>query len=104
MNFPTPFRLPPISPSFFLFLTRRNAARSRRFPFPCLSPRSSTLFMVFTSRFVRFLFAALLCGCVPMGFLFAAIGGKAHDAPGWATALSLLLPALLWLAAGRLKR
>ena len=47
---------------------------------------------------------ALACGSVPMGFLFAAIGRAGHEAPGWAFGLSLLAPALLWLAAGRIAR
>lgn len=48
--------------------------------------------------------AALVCGSVPMGFLFAAIGAAGHGAPGWAFGLSLLVPALLWLAAGFIRR
>ncbi len=47
---------------------------------------------------------ALACGSAPMGFLFAAIGRAGHEAPGWAFGLSLLAPALLWLAAGRIAR
>jgi uncharacterized membrane protein YdjX (TVP38/TMEM64 family) len=47
---------------------------------------------------------ALACGSVPMGFLFAAIGTTGRDAPGWAFALSLIIPALLWLVAGRLRK
>lgn len=47
---------------------------------------------------------ALACGSVPMGFLFAAIGKAGHDTPGWAFGLSLLVPALLWLAASRIAR
>ena len=47
---------------------------------------------------------ALACGSVPMGFLFAAIGKAGHEAPGWAFGLSLLVPALLWLAASRIVR
>ncbi len=47
---------------------------------------------------------ALACGSVPMGFLFAAIGKAGHAAPGWAFGLSLLVPALLWLAASRIGR
>lgn len=47
---------------------------------------------------------ALACGSVPMGFLFAAIGTTGRDAPGWAFALSLVIPALLWLVAGRLRK
>jgi uncharacterized membrane protein YdjX (TVP38/TMEM64 family) len=47
---------------------------------------------------------ALACGSVPMGFLFAAIGRAGHEAPGWAFGLSLLVPGLLWLVAGRITR
>ena len=47
---------------------------------------------------------ALACGSVPMGFLFAAIGKAGHAAPAWAFGLSLLVPALLWLAASRFVR
>lgn len=53
--------------------------------------------------FLRFS-VALTCGSVPMGFLFAAIGRAGHEAPGWAFGLSLLVPALLWLAASRIAR
>jgi uncharacterized membrane protein YdjX (TVP38/TMEM64 family) len=47
---------------------------------------------------------ALACGSVPMGFLFAAIGRAGHESPGWAFGLSLLVPGLLWLVAGRIAR
>lgn len=47
---------------------------------------------------------ALACGSLPMGFLFAAIGAAGRDAPGWAIAFSILIPALLWLAARRWTR
>ncbi|RYD30711.1 MAG: DedA family protein [Verrucomicrobiaceae bacterium] len=53
--------------------------------------------------FRRFV-TALACGSVPMGFLFAAIGSTGRDAPGWALVLSLVIPALLWLVAARIKR
>ncbi len=53
--------------------------------------------------FKRFM-TALACGSVPMGFLFAAIGQAGHDTPGGAFALSLLVPAVLWLAASRIHR
>lgn len=42
---------------------------------------------------------ALLCGSLPMGFLFAAIGTAGRETPRWAFALSLLIPAVLWLGA-----
>lgn len=47
---------------------------------------------------------ALACGSFPMGFLFAAVGHAGRDTPGWALAFSLILPALLWWAASRLKK
>jgi uncharacterized membrane protein YdjX (TVP38/TMEM64 family) len=53
--------------------------------------------------FGRFV-AALACGSLPVGFLFAWIGAAGRGAPGWALAFSLLVPALLWLAARRLQR
>lgn len=53
--------------------------------------------------FRRFV-TALACGSVPMGFLFAAIGRTGRDAPGWAFALSLAIPAVLWLVAARMRR
>jgi uncharacterized membrane protein YdjX (TVP38/TMEM64 family) len=45
--------------------------------------------------FRRFV-GALLCGSLPMGFLFAAIGHAGRGQPGWALAFSLAVPALLW--------
>lgn len=53
--------------------------------------------------FARFV-VSLACGSLPMGFLFAAIGKAGHDTPGISIALSLILPALLWLAASRVNR
>jgi uncharacterized membrane protein YdjX (TVP38/TMEM64 family) len=44
---------------------------------------------------------SLACGSLPMGFLFAAIGKAGHEAPSFAFALSLLIPALLWWLAKR---
>lgn len=52
--------------------------------------------------FGRFM-AALVCGSLPMGYIFAAIGQAGREAPGWAFALSLLLPALLWIVAAKFK-
>lgn len=52
--------------------------------------------------FRRFI-VALACGSLPVGFLYAWIGAAGRDAPGWALAFSLLVPALLWLAAKKLK-
>lgn len=44
---------------------------------------------------------ALACGSLPTGFLFAAIGALGQDEPGWALALSVIVPIGLWLAARR---
>lgn len=52
----------------------------------------------------RVFLPALACGSVPTGFAFAAIGHAGHDQPGWAIALSCLLPVALWLAAARMLR
>jgi membrane protein DedA with SNARE-associated domain len=48
--------------------------------------------------FRRFV-AALACGSLPMGFLFAFIGAAGRDAPGWALIFSLAVPAILWALA-----
>ncbi len=48
--------------------------------------------------------AALACGSVPMGFIYAAIGATGQSHPGLALALSALAPALLWLLARGLFR
>lgn len=53
--------------------------------------------------FRTFLLAAL-CGSLPMGFVFAAIGALGQDEPAWALALSVVVPALLWLGARRWMR
>ena len=47
---------------------------------------------------VRTFVAALLCGTVPMGFCYAAVGALFEKEPAWALALSVTLPAVLWLA------
>jgi uncharacterized membrane protein YdjX (TVP38/TMEM64 family) len=52
----------------------------------------------------RTFLAAVLCGSLPMGFVFAAIGALGQDEPAWALALSVVVPALLWLAARRWMR
>jgi uncharacterized membrane protein YdjX (TVP38/TMEM64 family) len=44
---------------------------------------------------------ALACGCVPVGFVFAAIGALGKSSPSLAICLSALLPVLLWLVARR---
>jgi len=52
--------------------------------------------------FGKFLLA-LVCGSLPMGFIFAAIGAMGRETPVWAMLFSLLIPALLWLIARRFK-
>lgn len=52
--------------------------------------------------FGRFV-VSLACGSLPVGFLFAWIGAAGREAPGWAIAFSLLVPAALWAAARRLQ-
>lgn len=52
--------------------------------------------------FGRFVIS-LACGSLPVGFLFAWIGAAGREAPGWALAFSLLVPAALWAAARRLQ-
>ena len=43
------------------------------------------------------LFVALLCGSVPLGFVFAAIGHAGQERPVLTLALSVLLPIVFWL-------
>ncbi|MDZ4402001.1 VTT domain-containing protein [Prosthecobacter sp.] len=52
----------------------------------------------------RVFLPALGCGSVPLGFAFAAIGHLGQSEPGWAIALSCLVPVLLWLGAARVLR
>jgi uncharacterized membrane protein YdjX (TVP38/TMEM64 family) len=44
----------------------------------------------------RVFFIALLCGCVPLGFTFAAIGALGVERPGLAIALSAVVPVVLY--------
>lgn len=44
-------------------------------------------------------FTALGCGCLPAGFIFAAVGHAGIERPALAIALSLALPAGFWLIA-----
>ncbi|MCB1208489.1 MAG: TVP38/TMEM64 family protein [Verrucomicrobiales bacterium] len=44
---------------------------------------------------------SLVCGSVPLGFAFAAIGHLGQDRPGLAIALSAIVPILLWAIATR---
>lgn len=45
----------------------------------------------------RAFFVALICGCLPLGFVFAAVGAAGKDSPGLALALSAVLPIVMWL-------
>jgi hypothetical protein len=47
---------------------------------------------------------ALVCGTVPLGFGFAAIGDLGSSSPTMAIALSAVVPVVLWLLARRLLR
>ncbi len=47
----------------------------------------------------RTFFLAMACGAGPMGFTFAAVGATGVDHPLVAAALSVILPALLWIGA-----
>jgi uncharacterized membrane protein YdjX (TVP38/TMEM64 family) len=47
---------------------------------------------------------ALACGALPVGFVFAGIGSLGEARPALAIGLSLGLPPVLWLIAGRLMR
>lgn len=68
---------------------------------PILPEVVASLAGMLRMRFSTF-FIALVCGGVPLGFAFAAIGdvGRAH--PGWALGASALLPLLLWLGGKKL--
>lgn len=50
--------------------------------------------------FGRFV-VSLACGSAPVGFLYAWIGAAGREAPGWALAFSLIVPAGLWWVARR---
>lgn len=47
---------------------------------------------------------SLICGSLPMGFVFAAIGSAGREAPAWAIALNVVVPAILWAMAAKLRR
>ncbi len=47
---------------------------------------------------------ALVCGSLPMGFAFAAIGDLGSSNPALAIALSTVVPVLLWLVARHFSR
>lgn len=52
----------------------------------------------------RTFWVAMVCGSLPLGFAFAAIGHLGHDNPALALLLSAALPALLWWMAARFWR
>ena len=47
---------------------------------------------------LRIFLTALLCGTIPTAFTYAAVGALFDSEPGWALALSITLPVVLWLA------
>lgn len=49
----------------------------------------------------RTFWVALLCGSLPLGFAFAAIGHLGHESPAGALLLSAVLPAGMWWVARR---
>jgi uncharacterized membrane protein YdjX (TVP38/TMEM64 family) len=51
----------------------------------------------------RTFWVALLCGSLPLGFAFAAIGHLGHEQPGAALLLSAVVPAGMWWVARRWK-
>lgn len=46
---------------------------------------------------LRIFFTALLCGTVPLGFTYAAVGHLFQTEPKWALAACVALPVVLWL-------
>jgi uncharacterized membrane protein YdjX (TVP38/TMEM64 family) len=46
----------------------------------------------------RMFLAALLCGSVPMGFTYAAVGAMFDSEPAWALLLSVGLPVVMWFS------
>ncbi len=52
----------------------------------------------------RTFWRALLCGSLPLGFAFAAVGHFGHQSPALALALSALVPVVLWWLARRFWR
>lgn len=52
--------------------------------------------------FGRFL-AALACGSIPVGFLYAWIGAIGRETLAWTFAFSIAAPALLWFCARRFR-
>jgi uncharacterized membrane protein YdjX (TVP38/TMEM64 family) len=71
-------------------------AASRWLP---LLPEVVTCLAGLTRMPARTFILALVCGSVPMGFVYAAIGARGQEHPHLALALSVLLPPLLWAVA-----
>lgn len=57
-----------------------------------------------TAMPLRTFAAALACGSVPLGFVYAAIGASGQEHPHLAMTLSFLAPPLLWLMVRRFLR
>ncbi len=72
-------------------------------PLPILPEAVSCMAGLVRMPFGKFL-TALACGSLPTGFCFAAIGEVGRFSVGSATALSLIVPGLLWFATLRWKR
>ncbi|MFD2257667.1 TVP38/TMEM64 family protein [Luteolibacter algae] len=47
---------------------------------------------------------ALVCGSMPMGFLFAWIGALGKENPEWGFGFSLVVPAILWLGVSVIRK
>ncbi|HEX5176739.1 MAG TPA: VTT domain-containing protein [Chthoniobacteraceae bacterium] len=78
------------------YFARRGAwlvALSRWLP---LLPEAIACMAGLTRMPSRVFVVALLCGCVPMGFVYAAIGAAGGEHPRLALALSAIVPAILW--------
>ncbi len=63
---------------------------------PLLPEVSCCLAGLARMRFATFALS-LACGCIPVGFAFAAIGAAGQDSPALAIGLSIAVPAVLWL-------
>lgn len=70
---------------------------------PVLPEAVACLAGIMRMRWRTFLLA-LVCGSLPLGFTFAAIGHIGQERPALALLLSGTAPVLLWLAAGRLAK
>ena len=81
-----------------LFRTRGPwlVALSRALP---LLPEVIACLAGLTGMPLRSFVISLAYGCVPVGFIFAAIGAAGQAQPGLALALSVAVPAILWAGA-----